>query len=212
MGPAGRPVYRSACRRDPLRADLVEQWSGVERVEADAVGDLLARGPRALAEELAEELAGRRAAPPVLADRLDQVAPELGRTDPGAEVVGRVEARVHVGEVGVAAVADAGRGGEELLVALGRAAVLGEARPEAELVAQLRLVAAKEERLEEDRRVRVVLRLRIREAEVLRVPAGLARDGFADVRVDLGQRVVARDAAERVRQARVDAAVVERVT
>ena len=62
-------------------------------------GDLLARGLRALEEEVAQELAGRRVAPPVLADRLDQVAAELGRADPGAEVVGRVEAGVHVGEV-----------------------------------------------------------------------------------------------------------------
>ena len=44
-----------------------------------------------------------------------------------------------------------------------------------------------------------------------RVPARLARDRLDDVRVDLRQRVVAREAAERVRQRRVAARVVERV-
>ena len=44
-----------------------------------------------------------------------------------------------------------------------------------------------------------------------RVPFGLARYGFEDVRVDLGQRVVSRDAPKRERQARIDAGVVERV-
>ena len=44
-----------------------------------------------------------------------------------------------------------------------------------------------------------------------RVPARLARDRLDDVRVDLRQRVVAGEAAERVRQRRVAARVVERV-
>ena len=43
------------------------------------------------------------------------------------------------------------------------------------------------------------------------VPPGLARDRLDDVGVDLGQRVVARDPAEGVRQRRVDAAVMKRV-
>ena len=43
------------------------------------------------------------------------------------------------------------------------------------------------------------------------VPAGLARDALDDVRVDLGQRVVARDRAEGVRQGGVAPGVVERV-
>src|SRR5207248_802502 len=98
------------------------------------------------------------------------------------------------------------------LVALGRAAVGREARPEAELVAQLRLVAAEEERLEEDGRLSVLGSLLVRQSEVARMPAGLARDRLDDVRVDLRQRVVARDAAERVGQRRVDAAVVQGMT
>ena len=44
-----------------------------------------------------------------------------------------------------------------------------------------------------------------------RVPARLARDRLEDVRVDLRQRMVARDRAERVWQARIDARVVQRV-
>ena len=46
---------------------------------------------------------------------------------------------------------------------------------------------------------------------MLGVPGGLARDGLDDVRVDLRQRMVARDAPERVRQGRIAAGVVERV-
>ena len=43
------------------------------------------------------------------------------------------------------------------------------------------------------------------------VPARLARDRLDDVRVDLGQRVIARDPAERDRKRRVDAAVMQRM-
>src|SRR5947207_11893864 len=125
-----------------LDGDLAEERRRVERVVAEPDGDILARELRPLAKEIGEQLARLRVAPPVLADRVDQVAAELGRADPGAQVVGRVEAGVHVGEVAVAAVADAGRLGQKLLVTLRRAAVAREARPEAELVAQLRLVAA----------------------------------------------------------------------
>ena len=180
-------------------------------VEAEAPRDLLAGRLRALAEERAEQVAGLAAAPPVLADLGDEVRAQLGRADPGAQVVGRVEAGVHVREVRVRAVADAGRLGQRLLVAVGRAAVLGEAAPEGELEAQLRLVAAEEQRLEEGRRLGVLRGLRVGEAEVARVPLGLPRDRLADVRVDLGQRVVAGDPAEGVGEARVAAGVVERV-
>src|SRR5439155_17192514 len=37
-------------------AELVEQRAHVQRVEAEPVGDLFARGPRSLAEELAQEV------------------------------------------------------------------------------------------------------------------------------------------------------------
>src|SRR5439155_22175069 len=83
------------------------------------------------------------------------------------------------------------------VVAFGGAALLGERRPEAELVAELRRVAPVEERLEKERGLRVLLRLTILQAERERVPAGLARHGLEDVRIDLGQSVVARHAAKR---------------
>src|SRR6185312_9461035 len=50
-----------------LHAELGAQRAGVERLEADPAGDLLARGLRALAEELAQVVAGLRARPPLLA-------------------------------------------------------------------------------------------------------------------------------------------------
>src|SRR5436305_6866296 len=56
-----------------LRLDLAEQRARVERVEAEAGRDLLAGRLRALAEELLQELARLAAAPPVLADGVDQV-------------------------------------------------------------------------------------------------------------------------------------------
>src|SRR5205085_4978636 len=105
----------------------------------------------------------------------------LSGADPCTQVVRRVEAGVHVGEVAVAAVADAGRLGKELLVAGGGAAVVREARPETELVAQLRFVATVEQRLEEDGRLGVLRGLLVGEAEVARVPTGLARDRLDDV-------------------------------
>ena len=62
--------------RDALGGDqLVDQRGRVERVVADPVGDLLARRPRALGEERPQELARLWPAPPVLADRLAEVAP-----------------------------------------------------------------------------------------------------------------------------------------
>ena len=83
--------------------------------------------------------------------------------------------------------------------------------PELELELELRRVAAEEQRLEEDRRLGVLLSLLVREPEVLGVPARLSRDRLDDVAVDLGQRVVARQLAERVRELGIDARVVERV-
>src|SRR6478672_13077095 len=192
-------------------ADLVQQRLGVERVEPEPAGDLLARRLRPLTEELRQQLAGLRVAPPVLADLADQVRAQLRRPDPGAEVVRRVETGVHVGEVVVTPVADPRRFGQIALVEVGVAAVAGEARPEVELEPELRLVAAIEQRLEERRRLRVLPRLLRRQAEVLLVPLRLARDRLDDVRVDLRQRVVARDAAEDVGQRRVTPGVVQRV-
>src|SRR5579862_4268083 len=136
-------------------------------------------------EELGQELARSGSVPPVVTDSLDQVAPELRRADPRAKVVGRVEPGVHVAQVGVAPVADAGRLRQVLLVAVRRPAVLAEARPEVELEPQLRLVAPEEQRFEEDGRLGVLARLLVREAEVARVPPRLARDRLADVRIDL---------------------------
>ena len=65
--------------------------------------------------------------------------------------------------------------------------------------------------MEEDRRVGVLGGLCGREVEVPLVPARLARDRLDEEGVDLGQRVITRERAERVRQVRVAARVVERV-
>ena len=173
--------------------------------------DLLARRASALAEQLPQPLARLRAAPPVLAHLADEMLPQLRGADPGAEVVGRVEAGVHVGEVVLRRIADARGAGEPLGVAAGRPAVVAEAAPELELELELRRVAAEEQRLEEDRCFGILVRLLVGEPEVLGVPARLSRDRFHDVAVDLGQRVVARQLAEGVRQPRVDAGVVERM-
>src|SRR5262245_35902844 len=100
----GHGSERPTCQ--PLDGDLAEERRGVERVVAEAGGDLLARELRPLAEEIGEQLAGLRVAPPVLVDGVDQVPTQLRRANPRAQVIGRVEARVHVGEVAVAAVAD----------------------------------------------------------------------------------------------------------
>ena len=101
--------------------------------------------------------------------------------DPGAEVVRRIEPGVHVGEMALPGVADAGRGGQLLgVVVAGRARVL-EARPEAELELQLGRVAPEQERLEKDRRLGVRRGGLIAEAEMLRMPSGLARDRLANV-------------------------------
>src|SRR5215210_8843330 len=73
------------------RPELADERRRVERLEAEPRGDLLARGQRALPEQLPQEVAGLAAAPPVLADLAHQVRPELRRSDPRAEIVGRVE-------------------------------------------------------------------------------------------------------------------------
>src|ERR671910_1672006 len=191
--------------------EFVQQRRRVERVEPEPRGDLLARRPRPLAPEPAQPLARLRPPPPILAHLACEVAAELRRADPRAQVVGRVEARVHIGEIVLIRVPDPGRLGQPLRIAVGGRADLGIAAPEVELELQLRRVPAEEERLEEDRRLRILLRLLVGEIEVLGVPARLPRDRLDDVRVDLRQSVVARQLAEGVGQARVDAGVVERV-
>src|SRR5262249_51393237 len=141
------------------RAQLVEERSSVVRVEAEPGGDLLARRLRPLEEESPQALAGLRAAPPVRADLLDEPGAQLRGPNPGAEVVGRVEAGVHVGDESVRAVTDAGGVRELLRVTVRRAAVLGEAAPELELEPELCRVAPVEQGLEEGGRLRVPGRL-----------------------------------------------------
>jgi prepilin-type processing-associated H-X9-DG protein len=126
---------------------------------------------------------------------LNKVA-QLRGADPRAQVVGRVEAGVHVGEKRVRAVTDTGGGGQPLGVALRGAAVVREPRPEVELELELRDVAPEEQRLQEDRGLGVLGRLLVGQPEVVRVPLGLARDRLQHERVDLGQGVVAREPAE----------------
>src|SRR5205807_10108025 len=136
----------------------------------------LARRPRAFAEEAAQELPRPRALPPVLADLTREPRAQLRRPDPRAEIVGRVEPRVHVRQVAALVVAHSGRRRQLLGVAAESAAVLVEARPEAELVAELRGIAAEEERLQERVRLRVLGRFLVGELEVLHVPTALACD------------------------------------
>src|SRR3989337_2786943 len=133
-------------------AELVQQRARVEGLEAEPGRDLLARRPRPLAEEVAQPRTGFGAPPPVLPDLVDELAAELRRADPGSEVVRRVEARIHVREVVLARVADAGGLGQPLGVAVRSAAVVAEAAPELELELELRRVAAEQERLEKDGR------------------------------------------------------------
>ncbi len=96
------------------------------------------------------------------------------------------------------------------VVVAGEAGLL-EVGPEAQLVLKLGRIAPVQERLEEDRRLGIRPSVLVAEAEVLRVPARFTRDRLADVRVDLRQRMVARNPAERVRQGRIDAGVVQRM-
>src|SRR5688500_7045258 len=193
-------------------AELVQQRFRVVRIEADAGGDLLARRPRSLAEEVAQALSCLGPAPPVLPRVADQELAQLCRADPGTEIVRRVETRVHVREVVLARVTDPGRIGQALGVAGRGTTVVREATPELQLELELGGVAAEQERLEEDRRLSVLDRFLVREVEVLRVPGRLSRDCLDDVRVDLGERVIARELAKRVRQGGIAACVVEGVT
>src|SRR5918996_691631 len=87
---------------------LVDERPHVERVEPDPARDVLARGAEALAEELSQQRARLGAPPPVVADRLPKVRAELRGPDPGPQVVGGVEARVHVRQVAVGPVHEAG--------------------------------------------------------------------------------------------------------
>jgi hypothetical protein len=76
---------------------------------------------------------------------------------------------------------------------------------------ELGRVAAEEEHVEKERRLGALFGSVPAEAEMLLVPARLACNGLEQERVDLRQRVVARQAAERVRKGGVAARVVERV-
>src|SRR5213592_1396528 len=102
----------------------------------------------------------------------------------------------------VARIAKARRRGQPLRVILACQTGLIEVRPELELELELGRVAPEEERLEEGRRLRVRTRSLVRQPKVLGVPRGLTGDRLADVRVDLGQRMIAREPAERVGQIR----------
>src|SRR3972149_6519525 len=108
--PPGAPPRGRRGRRGYSCTELVQQGRRVERVEADPGGDLLARRPRPLAEERAQDLARGRRAPPVLPNLAHETGAELRGANPGAQVVGGVEARVHVGKEVLGRVADAGRG------------------------------------------------------------------------------------------------------
>ena len=99
---------------------------------------------------------------------------QLRGADPRTQVVGGVEAGVHVGEKRVRAALDTG-GGTPLGVALRGAPVVREARPEVELELELGDVAAEEQGLRKIG-LGVLGRLLVGEAEVLGVPRGLARD------------------------------------
>src|SRR5205823_24834 len=99
--------------------------------------DLLARRPRALGEQLSQDVAGLRTAPPILADLRNKVRPQLRVTDPRPEVVGRVETGIHVGEMTVGVVTHAGRLGKEACIALARRFRRVEVGPELELELQL---------------------------------------------------------------------------
>ena len=96
-------------------------------------------------------------------------------------------------------------------VVLALRAGVREVGPPVELELELRRVPPQERRLEEHGGPSVVGGLLLGQAEVVPVPLGLACDRLADVRVDLRQRVVARDPPEGVRERGVDARVVERM-
>src|SRR5581483_5797674 len=87
---AGSPGLDARARDPRARArraldvrEIGDERSDVERVVAEAHGDLLARRPRPLEEEVTQDVARLRAPPPVGADLADQVAAQLRRPDPG---------------------------------------------------------------------------------------------------------------------------------
>src|SRR3979411_1272733 len=92
-----------------LVRQLGDERSGVVRLEAETPRDLLAGGPRPLGEQVAQELSCFWAAPPILADLVDEIGTQLRVPDPGAQIVRRIEARIHVREVTVVRIANARR-------------------------------------------------------------------------------------------------------
>src|SRR6476469_4699768 len=96
-----------AAARRGLRAEFGDERTRVERLEAEPAGDLLARRARAREEERTETVARLGVPPPVLAELAAQVRAELRRPDPRAQVVRRVEARIHVRQISVLAIAEA---------------------------------------------------------------------------------------------------------
>src|SRR4029078_9693341 len=87
-----------------LAAELAKQWRSVERLIPEPRGDLLTRRPRPLLAQRAQCVTGGGVAPPVFADLADEVVAELRGADPRPQVIGRVEAAVHVGKASVCAV------------------------------------------------------------------------------------------------------------
>src|SRR4051794_16006607 len=103
-------IGESRALRRCVLGELGDERLDIERLETDASGDLLARRAGSLVEQRAQAVAGLSVAPPVLADLAPQVLAELRRADPRAQVVGGVEARIHIDDEVVFAVAQAGRG------------------------------------------------------------------------------------------------------
>src|SRR5207249_6516567 len=127
------------------------------------------------------QLAGLRALPPIRSHLVDQVRAQLRMPDLRPQIVRRIEARIHIPEVAIRRIVNARRGSEPLLIVLARQARVLEGAPEGQLEAKLGRVAAEEERLQEDRPLRVLRRLLIGETEVLGMPARLSRNRLADV-------------------------------
>src|SRR5439155_24911327 len=97
----------------------------VEWVKAEPPRDFLGRGPCALGEQPAQDLARPGVPPPVPAHLATEVRLELRRADPGSQVVGRVKAGVHVRQVSALVVAETGWLGEQRRVVAGRLSTLG---------------------------------------------------------------------------------------
>ena len=168
-------------------SELVQQRRRVQRVGAEPLGDLLARGPRPSRKSSRRRspVSGRRH--DVLADFGEQVLPELGRPNPGAQVVGRVEARIHVRG---SSPPGSGSRSPPSVAPNSRSRSLrppGKRHQELELELELRGVAT-ESRPPGTWSPRRSPTLLVGEAEVLGVPARLSRDRLDDVRVDLVDR------------------------